>query len=115
VAVEALYAESLATFLGIERVPDARPKLMRSAASERVATLQDLREELLDPAALGRERAEILWDGLDCAANNFAVVPRLSAGNLSENASWERRLARWRATIRRFSLLVDELVSRELP
>ncbi|HEX5177144.1 MAG TPA: hypothetical protein VFV83_08960 [Chthoniobacteraceae bacterium] len=113
-ALEALYAQSLATFLGICRVANARPKLMRSPASERVATLEDLGVELLDPAALGSDRTEILWDGLDCAANSFAIVPRLSGGHLSD-APWERQLAHSRTTIRRFSLLVDELVSRELP
>ena len=114
VAVEALYAESMATFLGIQHVADARPKLRRSGANEHVATLQDLGRALLDPATLDRDRMEILWEGLECAANHFTVVPRLRAGDLAD-APWERRLAHWRTTIRRFSLLVDELVSRELP
>ena len=111
-AVEALYSRSLATFLGIDRKSGKRPVLIvpRSRLEED-ATLAQMGKPLLKIATLDRTRSEILWDGLDAAHREFAHLRSVEEASPRENSD---RLHELRVTIRRFSLLVDELFSREL-
>jgi hypothetical protein len=114
-ALEAFYAQSLAAFLGLARVPAHRPQLMRRRLSEDEATLKNLGKELLDPDALGRDRSEILWDGFTCVEENLRIGPGIAVATRPLSRDRTKDLITQCTKLRRFSLLVDELISRELP
>ena len=112
-AIETLSAKQLAIFLGIGRVADARPTLVHRATDEKEASFREFGGDTLDFDTLGRDRREILWDGLECASDAFAIMPGFTGRTSPE--MWRECLSARRTKIRRFSLLIDELVSRELP
>jgi hypothetical protein len=110
-AIEAIYARSLAVFLGIERKSRKRPLLVPSVTAPDDATLEDIGKPILKIETFDRSRSEILWDGLDAAHREFAHLTRSPSPARPDPSAY---LAELRGTIRRFSLLVDELFSREL-
>ncbi len=110
-AIEAIYARSLATFLGIDRKSRKRPLLIPSVRPPDDATLEDIGKPILKIETFYRSRSEILWDGLDAAHREFAHLTRLPSPARSDLPT---HLCELRRIIRRFSLLVDELLSREL-
>lgn len=110
-AIEAIYARSLATFLGVDRKSRKRPLLVPSVTPPDDATLEDIGKTILKIETFDRRRSEILWDGLDAAHREFAHLTRCSSPAPPDPRA---HLCELRRIIRRFSLLVDELFSREL-